>query len=599
MLRAVDSSALSNPDLQEMCMSSLRRTWATGLAAGLSAVVAAAGMSAPLTAHAADAPIVTPAVSPSLTTTASNGSGGTVTIDSDHVVKGGSLRVTGTGFATDPGSGSTGSAVLALKVNDIDFPWTLSGPSALTIADLSSDPGEGFAPVRIEDDGTFEVTLTVPTDWASDGSTVLRFLGGSMTTGTKRLAPQSFAAKVAVLRPTQGFASVASIAHAQDSANTAKVQVRLRNFRSGADGLGASQKVGVKLNGAGDIIQCLGTDAQGDTDVTVNLPAKSVVDLPAGENKIFFLAGTACVSGVPATEGPAKSVQTPFQITKSTVTSTAHHPGGSVEATLENFVSTTPGAGQKVALKITGTDYQQPTTVCVVTDGFGNGIGNAPIPADLAPGEYTLNALAGTNCGEGGNGAPGRSLQAKFTVNEKPAFAVSAAARVTGTATVGQKLTAAAPTFSSTAARLDHQWLRNGATISGATAGTYTLSAADLGKRLAVRVTGTDSDGRTAVSTSATTSSVKAAKFSVKKKVTIKGTAKVGKKLKATTASFSTSSVKTKYQWLRNGKAIKKATKSTYKLTKSDRKKKVSLKVTFSKSGHSTVTQKTKSLKVR
>ena len=42
---------------------------------------------------------------------------------------------------------------------------------------------------------------------------------------------------------------------------------------------------------------------------------------------------------------------------------------------------------------------------------------------------------------------------------------------------------------------------------------------------------------------------------------------------------------KLKYQWLRNGKKIKKATKRTYKLTKSDRGKKISCKVTLTPAG--------------
>ena len=43
------------------------------------------------------------------------------------------------------------------------------------------------------------------------------------------------------------------------------------------------------------------------------------------------------------------------------------------------------------------------------------------------------------------------------------------------------------------------------------------------------------------------------------------------------------------YQWYRNGAKISGATKSTYKLTKSDKGKKITVKVTGKKSGYLTV----------
>lgn len=74
--------------------------------------------------------------------------------------------------------------------------------------------------------------------------------------------------------------------------------------------------------------------------------------------------------------------------------------------------------------------------------------------------------------------------------------------------------------------------------------------------------------------------------------VTIKATAKtgkklkVGKKVKATVAGFAPSSVTLNYRWLRNGKAIPKATRSTYRLVKADKGKRLSVKVTATKPGY-------------
>jgi hypothetical protein len=44
------------------------------------------------------------------------------------------------------------------------------------------------------------------------------------------------------------------------------------------------------------------------------------------------------------------------------------------------------------------------------------------------------------------------------------------------------------------------------------------------------------------------------------------------------------------YQWLRNGSNISSATRSTYKLAKSDKGKRISVRVSVTKEGYSSVT---------
>mgnify|MGYP002073549473 FL=1 len=65
----------------------------------------------------------------------------------------------------------------------------------------------------------------------------------------------------------------------------------------------------------------------------------------------------------------------------------------------------------------------------------------------------------------------------------------------------------------------------------------------------------------------------------------VKGTAQVGRKLTADAGTWKPAKVTLKYQWLRGGTAIKGATKKTYTLTAKDKGKKISVKVTGSKSG--------------
>jgi hypothetical protein len=77
------------------------------------------------------------------------------------------------------------------------------------------------------------------------------------------------------------------------------------------------------------------------------------------------------------------------------------------------------------------------------------------------------------------------------------------------------------------------------------------------------------------------------------------GTFKVGRSVKAVIGTVSPTGVTVKYQWLRNGKAIKKATKASYKLTATDKGKKVSVRVTYAKAGLTTVVKTSAAKKVK
>ncbi len=67
---------------------------------------------------------------------------------------------------------------------------------------------------------------------------------------------------------------------------------------------------------------------------------------------------------------------------------------------------------------------------------------------------------------------------------------------LSGTFTVGQVITAANGTWAGDATiTYQYQWFANNILISGATSGTYTLLAAQLGKRISVRVIATNLSG--------------------------------------------------------------------------------------------------------
>ncbi|MGC3953201.1 MAG: Ig-like domain-containing protein [Propionicimonas sp.] len=75
---------------------------------------------------------------------------------------------------------------------------------------------------------------------------------------------------------------------------------------------------------------------------------------------------------------------------------------------------------------------------------------------------------------------------------------------------------------------------------------------------------------------------------------TVSGTAKVGKTLKVKAGSWAPAKVTLAYQWLRDGAPIAKATKSSYKLAKADAGRKISVRVTGSKTGYVSVAKTSK-----
>ncbi|MGD9960235.1 M4 family metallopeptidase [Nocardioides sp.] len=80
---------------------------------------------------------------------------------------------------------------------------------------------------------------------------------------------------------------------------------------------------------------------------------------------------------------------------------------------------------------------------------------------------------------------------------------------IAGTAKVGKKLTARPGTWKPAGVHFTYRWLRNGKAIARATARTYVLKAADRGKRISVKVTGTKAGYRAASALSARTPKVK------------------------------------------------------------------------------------------
>ena len=194
----------------------------------------------------------------------------------------------------------------------------------------------------------------------------------------------------------------------------------------------------------------------------------------------------------------------------------------------------------------------------------------------------------------GMNGVP--AVTNNSIVTNTPA---TGAPTITGTAQVGQTLTAGTTAIMDanglTSVSYTYQWIRTATgvdtNISGATASTYTLVAADLGTTIKVRVSFTDDLNNAETLTSAATATVSASTNTPATGApTITGTAQVGQTLTAATTAImdadGLTSVSYTYQWI--GVAtdstetnIASATASTYTLVTDDLGTTIKVKVSF------------------
>ncbi|MET7860911.1 hypothetical protein ABZS81_27640 [Streptomyces sp. NPDC005318] len=176
-------------------------------------------------------------------------------------------------------------------------------------------------------------------------------------------------------------------------------------------------------------------------------------------------------------------------------------------------------------------------------------------------------------------------LRGSFTVTA--ATLVNSAPPVaTGTGRVGDRLTVSTGTWTPAPTSYTYQWNADGQTVPGATAFTYTVPAAMLGKKLSVTVTA----HRTGIpDVRATSAAVTATRGAAPRAIItprITGTAKVGAKLTATNGIWVSAATSYAYQWYANGKAIAGATTSSLTLKSAQSGQKVTVKVTARRTGH-------------
>ena len=179
-------------------------------------------------------------------------------------------------------------------------------------------------------------------------------------------------------------------------------------------------------------------------------------------------------------------------------------------------------------------------------------------------------------------------------VEAAPNSAATGAPTITGTAQVGETLTAGTSGIADADgldnATFNYQWLAGNAHIAGATGSSYTLVSGDVGKAIKVRVSFTDDAGNSEELTSTATAAVAAKPNSpATGEPTINGSVQVGKTLTAAKSGISDEdgldNAAFTYQWLADDLNISGATSLSYTLAESDEGKAVKVRVSFTDDG--------------
>lgn len=256
-------------------------------------------------------------------------------------------------------------------------------------------------------------------------------------------------------------------------------------------------------------------------------------------------------------------------------------------------------SGQKIAVAVypAGGAGHAPVAANYVTDAGTFAVGGLPA------GQYRV-AFVSTATGaasEWWKDAPGFRTSAAVSLSATAPTALhatldalrlleTAAPTISGTATVGQKLTAVPGAWTDGAA-FAYQWYANGSAIAKATSSSLLLPATVVGKKITVRVTGTKPSHRPAAMLSAPTAAV--VRPLAAPTPTISGTAAVGQTFTVRTGTW-TAGTKLSYQWYVDGVAVTRATSAAFKIPATAMGKTITVVVKGTKAGYATSSKRSK-----
>jgi hypothetical protein len=174
-----------------------------------------------------------------------------------------------------------------------------------------------------------------------------------------------------------------------------------------------------------------------------------------------------------------------------------------------------------------------------------------------------------------------------------PSGPVATPPTISGKVAVGSKVTCKeAPAAGAT---ITYSWHVSGKKV--ASGASYTIPGSAYKKKLTCTAA-VKAGGSTSTATSKASTVALGAPLKATKKPKISGAAKVGKTVKVSHGSWSPKASGYSYQWFAGSKAIKHATKSSLKLKKPQKGKKVTCRVTAHRTGYASGKATSKGIKV-
>lgn len=160
---------------------------------------------------------------------------------------------------------------------------------------------------------------------------------------------------------------------------------------------------------------------------------------------------------------------------------------------------------------------------------------------------------------------------------------------ITGSPAVGSVLTEHDGTWAPGDVSFSYQWLAEGDAISGASGSSFTPTAAELGKKVTVRVTGTKTNLNSYQAESNETAAVAAAPIVNQTAPVLSGAAREGQQLSTTDGTWTPATgLSYSYKWKADDSAVAGAADAnTYTLTPNEVGKVITVEVTASKAGYS------------
>ncbi|MDR7085461.1 hypothetical protein J2X11_000300 [Aeromicrobium panaciterrae] len=188
--------------------------------------------------------------------------------------------------------------------------------------------------------------------------------------------------------------------------------------------------------------------------------------------------------------------------------------------------------------------------------------------------------------GSGFLDTPGTATSAQTAAVDNPTVRNLTLPTLTGTFKIDNTVGSSTGTWSPSGSTYARQWFADGVAIAGATATTYKLTAAEVGKQISVRVTAAKAGYVTGAATSALSTAVQPGVITNLGVPTIYGTLKVGQTIGANPGSWSPLPTAYSYRWFANGTLIPGVTTKTFVPDQTLYGKTLKVEVTGTKTGY-------------